>query len=326
MTRYAVVRGRFAPVTQDAMGRLRGALKRFDRLIVLIAAAEVAPSCRLPWTATHRATMLTHALGDDIGRVDIRLSADHPYSPDDLRAATEAHVHGVLRLHGDDGAYVEHLPDEAASPELIADLFEGRDDALRTAVAEGTFSALSAFRGDPGYGRLATEHKYIKDYKTSWSSAPWPVNLVTVDLVIVCTPPAGENAGKSHILLVRRGGINGYGQWATPGGFLERDERLRDAAFRELREETGLILSDDEAREALCDVAVFDDPERSARGRVITHGFYFHLKRELPVVAGADDALEARWVPVRELPAMHGTFFEDHPHVIGRFVPEARLS
>ena len=324
MTRYAFVRGRFAPVTTAALDRLREALARFDRVIVLLASSELAPSCRLPWTGPERADMLAKALGDDASRVDIRLAADHPYSSDDLRDATKAHILGALATSRSGDMYAGSsglsLPGEADTPELIADLFEGRDDALGAAVPEVIFAALLAFRDGPAYAQLLKEYRYIADYKASWAKAPWPVNMVTVDAVIVCTPPGGED----HVLLVKRGGVNGYGQWAAPGGFLELDERLIDAAFRELREETGLVLSDDEARGALVDTAVLDDPDRAARGRIITHAFHFHLHRELPEVAGADDAQEARWVPVSQLAAMHGTFFEDHVYVIGRFVPEAR--
>ena len=320
MTRYAVVRGRFAPVTKDALDRLHEALTRLERVIVLIASSELAPASRLPWTGVQRADMLSHALGNDAARVDIRLAADHPYSAIDRRAEDERHIAGVLSMHGNAGASVEPLPDEADTPDLIADLFEGRDDTLRAAVPDATLAALAAFRDDPAYAQLAKEYRYIADYKASWAKAPWPVNMVTVDAVIICTPPGGED----HVLLIKRGGVNGYGQWAAPGGFLELDERLIDAAFRELREETGLVLSDDEAREALVDTAVLDDPDRAARGRVITHAFHFRLSRDLPEVVGADDAQEARWVPVSQLSAMHGTFFEDHVYIIGRFVPQAR--
>jgi ADP-ribose pyrophosphatase YjhB (NUDIX family) len=41
-------------------------------------------------------------------------------------------------------------------------------------------------------------------------------------------------------MLIRRGIAPGLGQWAQPGGFLEIDETVRDAAIRETLEETGL--------------------------------------------------------------------------------------
>jgi ADP-ribose pyrophosphatase YjhB (NUDIX family) len=41
-------------------------------------------------------------------------------------------------------------------------------------------------------------------------------------------------------MLIRRGIAPGYGRWAQPGGFLEIDETVEEAAVRETLEETGL--------------------------------------------------------------------------------------
>lgn len=43
-----------------------------------------------------------------------------------------------------------------------------------------------------------------------------------------------------HILLGKRKGAHGAGQWALPGGKPDGGEHPRDAAWRELLEETGL--------------------------------------------------------------------------------------
>jgi ADP-ribose pyrophosphatase YjhB (NUDIX family) len=55
-------------------------------------------------------------------------------------------------------------------------------------------------------------------------------------LVVTTLPitPQGE------VMLIRRGIEPGLDLWAQPGGFLEIDETVRDAAIRETREETGL--------------------------------------------------------------------------------------
>ena len=40
----------------------------------------------------------------------------------------------------------------------------------------------------------------------------------------------------------------------------------------------------------------------------------------LPAVAGSDDAVEARWIPVSELQAMEDQFFDDHFHILDHFL------
>ena len=47
---------------------------------------------------------------------------------------------------------------------------------------------------------------------------------------------------RGEVILIKRGIEPGRGQWAQPGGFLEIDETVRDAAIRETLEETGLQI------------------------------------------------------------------------------------
>ena len=57
--------------------------------------------------------------------------------------------------------------------------------------------------------------------------------------LVVTTIPV-TNAGE--IILLRRGTEPGLGSWAQPGGFLEVDETVTEAAIRETFEETGLLV------------------------------------------------------------------------------------
>ncbi|MGD0863508.1 MAG: NUDIX domain-containing protein [Candidatus Limnocylindrales bacterium] len=55
--------------------------------------------------------------------------------------------------------------------------------------------------------------------------------------LVVTTLPITD---RGEVILIKRGIAPGLGQWAQPGGFLEIDETVRDAAIRETLEETGL--------------------------------------------------------------------------------------
>ena len=57
--------------------------------------------------------------------------------------------------------------------------------------------------------------------------------------LVVTTFPITD-AGE--IVLIRRGIEPGTGSWAQPGGFLEVDETVHQAAIRETFEETGLLV------------------------------------------------------------------------------------
>lgn len=83
------------------------------------------------------------------------------------------------------------------------------------------------------------------------------------------------------------------------------DETAEEGTLRELQEETG--MSEVAVREA----GVFSDPDRDPRERVITIAFYALVRPSK--VMGADDAAEAAWFPVDDLPELafdHHEIFE----------------
>jgi bifunctional NMN adenylyltransferase/nudix hydrolase len=106
-----------------------------------------------------------------------------------------------------------------------------------------------------------------------------------------------------------------------PGGFLEPRERLLQGAIRELCEETKLGVLTSSLHDAFVDVKVFDHPDRSLRGRTITHAHFFELGTEhLPSVEGSDDAAAASWIAIADLAVMEDQFFDDHFHILNHFL------
>jgi ADP-ribose pyrophosphatase YjhB (NUDIX family) len=103
-----------------------------------------------------------------------------------------------------------------------------------------------------------------------------------------------------RVLLVKRAHPPIQGQWSIPGGVLEVGELVREAAVREAREETGLIVEPGEL------LGVFDRVLRNAEQRVQYHYVLidFLCRRVGGELLAASDAAEARWFTREELLAL----------------------
>ena len=119
----------------------------------------------------------------------------------------------------------------------------------------------------------------------------YPRPAVTTDCVIF-----GYDGKELKVLLIERGIEPFKGSWAFPGGFLNMDEDALAGARRELKEETGL---EDAFIEQF---HTFSEPGRDPRGRVITIAHYALVK--IQEVEGGDDASQARWFPIGEVPPL----------------------
>ena len=184
--------------------------------------------------------------------------------------------------------------------------------ALAGEVPAGTIDWLRAWSAQPLFEALAQEAELMRAYDASWAAAPYPPVLVTVDCVVRC---------RDHVLLIRRGQAPGKGLFAVPGGFLEQRETTQQAALRELDEETHLALPAATLRACLKATDVFDQPDRSQRGRTITHGHFFDLgQRELPRVQADDDAEAAEWTPIAALCALEDRFLDDHFQMLDHYL------
>ncbi|MGB8348733.1 MAG: NUDIX domain-containing protein [Ktedonobacteraceae bacterium] len=110
-----------------------------------------------------------------------------------------------------------------------------------------------------------------------------------------------------QILLVKRRSWPFEGMWAIPGGFVDINESLEDAAKRELREETSV---QDVYIEQLY---TFGNPGRDPRTRVITVVYFALLDAEQLRIKAADDAADVGWFSVYELPPLafdHGDILD----------------
>lgn len=131
----------------------------------------------------------------------------------------------------------------------------------------------------------------------------YPHPAVTVDVVVFTI----EN-DDLKVLLIQRDQDPFEGQWALPGGFIEIDEHLSDAAKRELKEETGVSAS------FLEQFYTFGHPDRDPRERIITVAYYALIPCDQLSLAAGDDARDAKLFAINELPEL--AF--DHENIVQR--------
>lgn len=150
----------------------------------------------------------------------------------------------------------------------------------------------------------------------------------TVDLVVFRDHP---EHGRQVLLVKRKAGTVEGGKFALPGGFIntktqkgetwEDDHDLEtphEAAFRETLEETGLNLNMKDHGHMLKPVGVYEGGQRDPRDNKDSwsksHAFTITIPYdENTKVQGMDDASDAGWHSVSELPEL--AF--DHARILG---------
>ncbi|GAA1311192.1 NUDIX hydrolase [Brachybacterium tyrofermentans] len=135
---------------------------------------------------------------------------------------------------------------------------------------------------------------------------------VAVDLIVLTL-----RADALNVLLVQREDDPHRGAWALPGGFIELEEDLDDAAYRVLADEASLGSS----AVHLEQVRTFGTPHRDPRARVISVAF-MALGADLPDPERGDDVADARWWPIAELADIDLAF--DHAEVLECSIERAR--
>lgn len=103
-----------------------------------------------------------------------------------------------------------------------------------------------------------------------------------------------------EILLVRRGREPMLGAWSLPGGALELGETTAEGAAREVYEETGVRVQPIEVITTL-DRIVHDEAGRVRFHYVLVEWVCLAENETTSEPVSGDDAMEARWIPYREI-------------------------
>lgn len=114
--------------------------------------------------------------------------------------------------------------------------------------------------------------------------------FVTVDVVLV-------KPNLKQLLLIKRKNEPFKDCWALPGGFVDENEDLEAAAKRELEEETQVIIS------ALEQIGAYGKPFRDPRSHVVSIAYFGKVNDEI-IAKASDDAKEANWFSINDLPQL----------------------
>jgi bifunctional NMN adenylyltransferase/nudix hydrolase len=347
----AVYIGRFSPFHLGHTAVIEHMLKNHDYGLIIIGSARQPRSVKNPWTAAERASIISEWLRSNhpeaLDRITIKTNIDVPYNDtiwlkntneliEQTVSSIDAELNVVLTGADRDAStyYLDYFPkltkdlvyhdeqiSKALSATIVRDIYFGgtfndtpvndnmTDLLLKAFLPPQTNSFLDEFKLTAEFQQLQREHEFIKSYRKSWEAAPYPPVFVTVDAAVVQS---------GNILLIERKAEPGKGLFALPGGFINQNERLTDAMIRELREETKLKIPTQVLKGSIVKREIFDQPERSLRGRTITVAFLIKLNdsTELPAIKGSDDAKQAMWVPLSQVESMREKLFEDHADII----------
>ena len=134
----------------------------------------------------------------------------------------------------------------------------------------------------------------------------YPRPALTVDAIVF--------NNENEILLIQRSSEPFKDLWAFPGGFVDEDETVEKAVYRELEEETGI------KQVKLKQFYTYSEPDRDPRHRTVTVAFVGKVLSILQPKAG-DDAKNAEWFKLADLPPL--AF--DHAQILKEVLQDQNL-
>lgn len=333
---YAVYVGRYQPFHNEHKATLDYALTKAANVIIVLGSYKAARNIKNPWTAEEREIMIRSCYDINVNdRLHFVYVRDHFYSENKWIAEVQNKVYEItgptnmktciVGYEKDDSSYYLHsfpqwnllervVRNPISATDIRNDIFSKSipEQSFKQYVPKNVFGILCQFIFDPLYAELCKEYDFIQNYKKQWENSPYQPTFVTTDAVVVRS---------GHVLVIKRKFAPGKGLWALPGGFVNPGEKIIDSAIRELKEETKILFPVRDLYKAIKEQEVFDYPDRSLRGRTITHAYFINLGNgELPQIKGADDAEKAKWMTFQELYENEDKFYEDHHQIIQYFI------
>lgn len=334
MSKVALIIARMQPLHIGHQKLIQYACENFGSVVVAIGSHNCARNMRNPFTSRERATLLEETFPEGFRNQKIRVAFVEDYLHNDPRWVD--HLEEEVKTLGVDWnevSIVGHEKDRFIYEELYPTIpfltlpgadthlinatairnmfFSDNDPSLIYGLPSKTVEFLRKFKTDNNraYRQLREEHIFLTHYNHQWENTPFPVIFVASDAILF---------RNNQVLLIRRKNAPGKGLWAIPGGFVDKYEKVERAAVRELYEETGFQLIGKSVKDQYS--RVFDAPNRSLRGRIISHTFLYdvsNLTDEECLIEAGDDAEEAFWYPIEGITSrIREFFYADHWEIL----------
>jgi len=355
MHKHAFFIGRFEPVHLAHLTSFKIGLEKADHLIIFVGSAKRPPDIRNPWSFNERVEILTQAIreffGEDLSpswsdypfesimsRITILPLRDYLYNDDKwvsevyAKATSEGAQRGIresilLGGYKDDSSYylnsfpywdfeaISMMYNRLSSIDIRYDLFKHSSVShkFEEYLMPSTIKYLENWINTDAGAYIQDSYDFHVKLWKDYAQLEYPPIFVTADSLMIKS---------GCVLLIKRAKHPGKGLWALPGGYVKAMHTIKRTALKELREETKIMLPDAVLKSALYkdDARVFDHPQRSLRGRIITHVYRGNLggSGELPSIdpKGGDDANEAHWIPIYDALQLEEFFFEDHYDIL----------
>jgi bifunctional NMN adenylyltransferase/nudix hydrolase len=325
---------RAEPLHNAHVKTILNALELSEHVVIVLGSANQPRTIKNPFTVSERTTMIETSLPLNLlQRISIVSVEDNMYNDTLWAASIHEEVTKVNKFHEGNIGIIGHVKDESSfylkmfpqwefinqplieplNSTNIREMYFSRSvnfNYFTGVLPCGTVSFLKSFQYDPAYQVLLEEKEFVDAYKKQYEMFPYPPIFVTTDAVVIQS---------GHVLMIKRRSAPGKGLWALPGGFVNAmsDKSILDAMIRELYEETNIKVPEKVIRGSIIANRVFDAVGRSLRGRTVTHAFAIVFgdgEWKLPKIQAADDAVEAKWIPISELD--RSVIFEDHKSII----------
>jgi bifunctional NMN adenylyltransferase/nudix hydrolase len=334
---FLVFIGRFQPFHRGHLDVIEQALEQTERLIIIIGSHDRPCEYKNPFDSVDRTNIIKQALtADQRSRISFSIQVDHTYNEEKWLASIQALVTteemrnwragpiktGIIGYNKDHSSFylknfpqwqtVNYVPKQPVLHAtdlrniLFSELsYEERLKAAKPYMINQDHEDRIFWHTKFCYDQMRYEHRFLNKYRQDWGTGPF----ITADALVT-------QAG--HLLVIERGSEYGGGLWALPGGFVNPKETFREAVLRELTEETDIDVPKPVLNGSIGSERIFDSPDRSARGRIITMCSHFKLNDQysLPKVKGSDDATNAFWITLSEFRTSRHKWFEDHYDLI----------